>query len=240
MSALLLGAVAIGIAAVVGGMSGFAASLLATPALLLIGYEVSAVVVVNLTVTVVTRLVVAIRSRAEIRGEQVWLLMCGSAPGAVLGALTVGLLPPEVLRITAGVVVVLLGIQLLLPVRGVRPIGRTEHVATGALSGYLSTTTSLNGAPVAALLGRCRLPVSAFLATLACYFVITNLLSLGILAVVRFSDLPHLWPALPVLVVAGLVGNAVGTRISTKLSAHAFARIVAALVIASGLATVFT
>lgn len=240
MSALLLGAAAIGIAAVVGGMSGFAASLLATPALLLIGYDVPTVVVVNLTVTIVTRLLVAIRRRGEIRGRQVWLLMCGSAPGVVLGALTVGLLPPQVLRITAGVVVVLLGIQLLLPVRGVRPIGRAEHVATGALSGYLSTTTSLNGAPVAALLGRCRLPVSAFLATLACYFVITNLLSLGILALIRFPDLPHLWPTLPVLLLAGLAGNALGMRISTKLSTRAFARIVAALVIASGLATVFT
>ena len=38
---------------------------------------------------------------------------------------------------------------------------------TGAISGYFSTTTSLNGPPVVLLLGRARLPPLSFIADLA-------------------------------------------------------------------------
>lgn len=41
---------------------------------------------------------------------------------------------------------------------------------TGAISGYFSTTTSLNGPPVVLLLGRAKLPPLSFIADLAGYF----------------------------------------------------------------------
>jgi hypothetical protein len=234
-----LAATAVGIASILGGATGFGASLLSTPLLLLVGLPVPEVVVVNLSATLVTRTAVLYRSRRDVDLRRVALLAAGSIPGAWLGAVTVGLLPPHVLKPAAGVLVVLAGLRLALVDSGrSRRPGTALVTATGLTGGYLSTTTSLNGPPAAVLLARARVPPTAFIADLAGYFVVTNTLSLAILA--ARDQIPHavLWPALPVFVVTAVAGNQLGGLIARRLSGRAFRIAVVVLVVVSGLVTV--
>lgn len=233
-----LAAAAVGIASILGGATGFGASLLSTPLLLLVGLPVPAVVVVNLAATLVTRTAVLYRSRRHVNLRRVALLAAGSIPGAWLGAVTVGLIPPDVLKPAAGVLVVLAGLRLAF-VDGSQPRrpGTALVTATGLTGGYLSTTTSLNGPPAAVLLARARVPPTSFIADLAGYFVVTNTLSLAILA--ARDQIPHavLWPALPVFLVTAVAGNQFGGWIARRLSGRAFRTAVVVLVVVSGLVT---
>lgn len=236
---LFLAALVMGVSALVGGATGFAASLLSTPGLLLLGFDVPTVVTANLSATLVSRLLVVGRSWRAVEPRRVGLLLAGSAPGAVLGALTVGAIPVHALRIAAGVLVTLLGLLLLVPAgdRAADGPGPVPHVLTGLISGYLATSVSLNGPPVAALLGRAELPVRVFIANLACYFLCTNAISLGTLAVTGGLPRHGLLPALPVLLLAAIAGNQLGTAVSGSIPRRAFAKVVALLVLVSGVTT---
>lgn len=234
-----LGAAAVGIAAILGGATGFGSSLLSTPLLLLVGLPVPEVVVINLTTTLVTRTAVLYRSRRHVDLRWVALLAAGSIPGAWLGAVTMGLIPPHVLKPVAGVLVVLAGLRLAFVDGGGRPRspGAALVAATGLTGGYLSTTTSLNGPPAAVLLARARVPPTAFIADLAGYFVVTNALSLTILG--ARDQIPHavLWPALPVFLLTAVTGNQLGGVLARRLSGRAFRIAVVVLVVVSGLVT---
>lgn len=98
---LALGAAAVGVASILGGTTGFGASLLSTPLLLLVGLSVPEVVVANLSSTLVSRLVVLYRSRRNVGSRCAGLLAAGTVSGARLGAVTVGLVPGCDLNLTS-------------------------------------------------------------------------------------------------------------------------------------------
>jgi uncharacterized membrane protein YfcA len=238
MMLLIWGSVCIGMAAVVGGATGFGAALIAAPFMLLVGFNVEDVVIINLVAGVVTRIGVSLRLRAHIDWRRVTLLAAGSLPGACLGALPVLTLPEQTLKQVVGLVVVLCGLGMA-AARLQQPYvpSARAQVAAGFLSGYLSTTTSLNGPPIVLLLARAGLPPLAFIADLAAYFTLTNALSLLIL--VGRGPIPTdiLQPALPVLLVIAMIGNFLGLRVARKLPAQGFRAIVIGLVIIVGALT---
>lgn len=227
-------------AAVVGGVTGFAAALLATPALLLLGFGVSEVVVVNLTATLVTRMAALWALRDEVEWRAVALLAGGGLPGAVAGAVTGAYLDHDVLTVVAGIAVLVAGVHMLVrrSPENRAGIGSAPFVAVGAVGGYLATTISLNGPPVAILLGRTRRTPTQYIADFAGYFVAVNAISLGALVVSGRFDWSLLWPVVPVLVGSALVGNRVGMRLHRRIPAHAFRPLVAVLVIVAGIATI--
>lgn len=236
---LAASAVALVLASVLGGATGFATSLLSTPLLLLAGLDLRSVVVVNLAATLVSRLVVLVRDRAFVDLSRVVAVAAGVVPGAWAGALVTGRLDPHVLRVAAGVVVAVLGAVLLLAPRfaGRRPPSRALRVTAGLVGGFLATSTSLNGPPVATLLQRERLEPRRFIADLAAYFVVGNTVSLVVLGVQGHIPVAVLWPALPVLIVAAVVGNQLGGRLTERISAASFRLVTCLLVIASGVVT---
>lgn len=197
------------------------------------------VVVVNLTATLVTRAAVLYRSRRHVDLRRVALLAAGSIPGAWLGAVTTGLIPPHVLKPAAGVLVVLAGVRLGFVDSGrPRRPGTALVAATGLTGGYLSTTTSLNGPPTAVLLARARVPPTTFIADLAGYFVVTNALSLAILAARDQIPPALLCPTLPVLLVTAVAGNQLGSAVARRVSGRTFRIAVITVVVVSGLVTV--
>ncbi|RTL70176.1 MAG: sulfite exporter TauE/SafE family protein [Pseudonocardiaceae bacterium] len=236
---LLVGVVTMLLASVVGGMAGFAMSLLSAPSLLLAGFGFAEVVAINLTATLVSRVAVLWTFRDVVDRRRVALLVAGSAPGAVAGALTVGHLDKHVLTVATGIVVTVLGVLLLVAGRRTGPEPRApEFVGTGVVGGFLSTSISLNGPPVAILLHRARLEPVQFVADFAGYFVVTNTLSLLILGVHGAIPTSILWPALPALVVAALIGNRLGTRLTTRIPQATFRTVVSALIVASGIVVI--
>ena len=238
MMLLFWGSVCICASAVVGGATGFGASLIAAPFMLLAGFNVEDVVIINLVAGVVTRIGVSLRLRSHIDWRRVTLLVAGSLPGACLGALPVLAFPEHALKRVVGIVVVLCGLGMA-AARLQQPYvpSTRAQVAAGFASGFLSTTTSLNGPPIALVLARAGLPPLSFIADLAAYFTLTNAVSLLIL--LGRGPLPAdiLWPDLPVLVAIATVGNFLGLRIARKLPARGFRAAVIGLVILVGVLT---
>lgn len=211
MDLIVIAALCVAAASVIGGATGFGTSLIATPLMLTAGIGLAETVVVNLVVALITRVGVTVQLREHIDWRRVAVLGSASVPGAWLGVQTVTLLPDQHLK-----------------------------PAAGAIGGYFSTTTSLNGPPVVLLLGRAKIPPMSFIADLAGYFVITSIVSLALLWSGTEIDLPGLWPLLVACVVAGVTANQLGIGIARRLPTHLFRSAVIVLVVIAGLLTIVT
>jgi uncharacterized membrane protein YfcA len=148
------------------------------------------------------------------------------------------MLPLDYMEPAAGVVVVVCGLWLAVPTRTApRPPADTAFAMTGAIGGFLSTTTSLNGPPPVLLLTRARQPPMPFMANLAGYFIVINTLSLAILwfgaGIPR--DMPWSW--LPLFAGAAVVGNFAGLWLARRMNASRFRSVVIAMVIVAGALT---
>lgn len=211
MDLIVIAALCVAAASVIGGATGFGTSLIATPLMLTAGIGLAETVVVNLVVALITRVGVTVQLREHIDWRRVAVLGAASVPGAWLGVQTITLLPDQHLK-----------------------------PAAGAIGGYFSTTTSLNGPPVVLLLGRAKIPPLSFIADLAGYFVITSIVSLALLWSGTGIDLPGLWPLLAACVVAGITANQLGIAIARRLPTHLFRSAVIVLVVIAGLLTIVT
>lgn len=241
MDLIGLAVLCVAAASVIGGATGFGTSLIATPFMLMAGIGLTETVVVNLVVALVTRVGVTYQLRRHIEWRRVAVLGVASLPGAWLGVQTLSLLPEQLLAPAAGVITVVCGVAMALPAsRTARPPSTWATAATGAISGYFSTTTSLNGPPVVLLLSRARLPPLSFIADLAGYFVVTSVLSLALLWTGTGIDVPALLPMLGACTVAGVVANQFGIGIAQRLPTHVFRSAVIALVVIAGLLTIVT
>ncbi|UVE96351.1 sulfite exporter TauE/SafE family protein [Dietzia sp. B32] len=241
MGLIVIAALCVAAASVIGGATGFGTALIATPLMLTAGIGLPETVAVNLVVALVTRVGVTVQLRRHITWRRVAVLGAASVPGAWLGVRTLGLLPEQHLQPAAGAITVLCGLAMALPTtHHARPPSALVTATVGAIGGYLSTTTSLNGPPVVLLLGRARLPPLAFIADLAGYFVVTSVVALTLLWTGTGIDLPGLAPLLLVCTVAGVSANQLGIAIARRLPTHVFRSAVIALVVVAGLLTIVT
>lgn len=241
MGLIVIAALCVAAASVIGGATGFGTALIATPLMLTAGIGLPETVAVNLVVALVTRVGVTVQLRRHITWRRVAVLGAASVPGAWLGVRTLGLLPEQHLQPAAGAITVLCGLAMALPTtHHARPPSALASATAGAIGGYLSTTTSLNGPPVVLLLGRAKLPPLGFIGDLAGYFVITSTVSLALLWTGTGIDLPGLAPLLTVCTVAGVAANQAGIAIATRLPTHVFRSAVIALVVIAGLLTIVT
>ena len=224
----------------IGGVTGFGSSLVSTPFLLLLGVPLPLVVTANLMLVLVTRVGVAARLRADITPRRPLLLFLGSLPGLYLGTTLLLWVNVTTLKRTAGVVTI---IAVVVQVWNARrppppPIPGAPLVA-GFLGGILGVTTSLNGVPPAILLARDRLAPRAFQADLAVYFIASNTIALGLLAVRgRFATAAFLPIALwlPVALLGNLLGSTFGVRLPDRM----FRTLTYVVVFAAGVTTMIT
>lgn len=230
--------VVIGLTSVLGGVTGFGAALLATPALLVLGVDVTDAVVVNLMIGLTTRAGTAAQLIAHVELRWVAFVSAGCLPGILLGALTLELAPQSTLKLIAGLVVIACGVLMARrPRTEPRTPTRRTQVSTGLLSGYLSATTSLTGPPPALLLLRSGATPIAFIANISAYFVVACAATLTALAIQgRLIDI-SLWPWMPALIAAALVGNRFGIAVAHRVTGSTFRAILIVLVIAAGIGT---
>lgn len=238
---LLLGAVGAFACYTVGGLVGFASSLLYLPVLLVLGVPLPEAVALNLVMAVLTRLpsVVALRHHLDL--HRTTAMLAGSVPGIAVGLAVARLVPAGVLEVGAGLVVLGSGLHLL---RGRRRTATTPTgagtpaaVMAGGCSGLLGVTTSLNGIPPAVLLARSGAPVRTRLADLSAFFVVGNCLTLAALALV--ADVPVVEPSSETAtwLLAGMVGNAFGLRLAEAIDQRRFDDLTIGLVLLSGVAS---
>lgn len=238
---LLLAMACVGFAALVGGATGFGSSLLAAPLMLLAGVGVTETVVINLVVGLATRLAAAVQLRAHMNTRRVLQLGGAAIPGAWLGAVTATALPSHILTPAVGALTIVCGLALAMPSRRApREPSDTANLAVGAIGGYLSTTTSLNGPPPVLLLSRAQVPPMTFIADLAGYFVITNIASLGLLWAYADLRIDAVAPTLAGCVAIALLANQAGIAIAKRLPVSIFRGAVISMVIAAGGITIAT
>lgn len=236
---LLLGGLAIWLAAFLGGVVGFAYGLVAFPLLLLLGVPLTEVVVINLVVALSTRLVVVVRRHADINRNRTAFLILGSLPGMALGLILRDLVEAHTIQVGAGVLTLLAVAGLVYGQRHDPLGGATENhgavvLTAGGLGGFLGPTTSLNGIPPALLLTGSRATARNLVADLAAYFVIGNMLTLLALAISGHGPSPAVWPMLAAWIPAGLIGNFIGVSLGPRLPKLLFRRLTLLVIFVSG------
>ena len=234
---LAIGALGAFLANAIGGLVGFASSLLLLPVLLLLGVPLWDAVSINLVLAILTRLpsVVALRSYVDVR--RTGILLAGSVPGIGVGLLIGSAVPEQALKVAAGALVLLSGLYLLgarrsgLPAPGVTSTGT---LLAGASSGLLGVTTSLNGVPPAVLLARSGAPVQSRLADLSVFFAIGNCFTLVAIAAGHGLSTSQGTSVLAAWILAGMLGNAFGLRLAHSLDERRFELLTIVLVLISG------
>jgi len=135
--------------------------------------------------------------------------IAGRLPGTLLGAALLAILPPERLAAPLGALVLL---AVVISASGVRiePTPRTL-VGAGLLSGFMGTTSSIGGPPIAMVYQHA--PGDRLRGTLGGYFVIGAVMSLiAVAAVGRFGAAELRWGA--VFVPGILLGFALSSRLT--------------------------
>ncbi len=232
LTVYLLGGLTMFLTAILGGITGFGASLLSTPTLLLLGLPLRWIVVINLATVLVTRGVTAVRLREHLSLRRPALLILGSIPGLYCGTVLLGWVDVAFLKRFAGITIL---VATLLQIRAMNgpppPRIPGAPVVAGWLGGILGATTSLNGVPPAILLARERSSPRSFQADLALYFVCSNTIGLALLAARGLVVPRALIPTALVWMPGALLGNALGTTFGGRLPDRLF--IVLAFVLAA-------
>lgn len=238
------GAVVLG-ASVLGGATGFGFALVCTPLLLLAGFPLQDVVVVNLTISGLTRVATVATLRRSVNRRRAGWLVLGVVPGLLFGLAVRGAVDEAVLKVVAGTVAVGVAAYLLARPPGPRPVDagpppRLPSGIAGLLGGFLGITTSLNGPPPVILLSRQRAEPREFVADMAVYLLVGNALTLLAIQLGGGLALDRLWLLLVCWLPVGLLGNALGLAYGSRLPAGPFRLLTLGLVVVTGLATVAT
>ena len=174
--ALVVVTVLVAGAACVQGAAGFGMALLAAPLLTLVdrSFAPAPLVLAVLPLSVL----VAQRDWAHLDRRGLAWAIGGRLPGVVLGGLAAALLSQHTLALVLGLGV-LLAVGLSMVTARLRPTPGTL-VSAGFASGFMGTTTSIGGPPMALVYQRSDGP--AFRSTLAIYFAAGAVMSLTALA----------------------------------------------------------
>lgn len=202
--------------ALVQGSIGYGVALVGAPLLFLINPQLvpAPMIVIGMSLP----LMILLRDWRAVQTRDVAWGLPGSAIGILAAAILLGSIPDETLGVVFGSLV-LLGVALSL--LGNMPDPRPQHVLGAAgLSGFMATTTSIGGPPLALIYQNVRGP--RLRGTLSAIFVPAGVLSLGALAWVGRFGVAELIMGLA-LFPGMLLGFAVSNRTARFLD-HAWLR----------------
>ncbi len=183
---------AIGVGSTVQGAVGFGLNLLAVPVLLLIDPALvpgpALVASLGLGLLVVGREFAAMDRRLG-------FAYLGLVPGAIAGALVVAVVPQDDLSVPLGVLVL---VAVVLSAVRWQPVPRPSTLTVaGTAAGFLASTTSVGGPPMALLYS--REDAAKLRSTVSGFFVVAAALSLALLAGVGRFGLHDLRTSLTLL-----------------------------------------
>lgn len=239
---IVLGGLAVFTAAFLAGVVGFAYGLVALPLLILVGIPLEVVVPINLIIALVARLLVLHLSWKHVSWPRASRLALGSAPGAGAGVAVAAFVPESQLRVIAGVVVLgaVAAIVVaqwrsgqLAPVAARGGRGAAVELGVGAAGGLLGATTSLNGVPPALLMSLRRVQPREVVADLAVYFILGNVVAVGLLQLAGRVPWPAVAPFVALWLPVALLATRLGTQLGPRLPHGAFRRLTLTLVVVS-------
>ena len=196
--------------AILQGSVGFGLGMLAAPLLVLI--DPSLVPAPLLLAALALTLLVAFSERASIDLKGVGWALVGRVPGTFIGAATLAVASQDATTVLVGIIVF---VAIGLIGSGVN-LSRTPRVLffAGTLSGFMGTTTSIGGPPIAALYHNA--PGAEMRGTMASFFVVGLIVSLSALAFVGRFGLDEIYAG-AFLLPGVLAGFAVSRRIAPIL-----------------------
>jgi uncharacterized protein len=237
---LFAGGLVVLAASFLGGVTGFGYSLVATPLLLILGFDLPFVVTANLALACVTRIPVAVRFRSYAKRDRAIGLIAGSVPGLWLGAVVLTTVDDSTIKLCAGLVVMVAAVLLWRAVTAPPPRELPgAPIAAGFAGGFLGAATSLNGVAPVLLLARDKAAPRSVLADLALYFVASNAIGLAVLGVQGALDADAV-PAFLLWLPGSLAGNWAGTVVGPRLPETGFRRLTLAIVFLAGAVTALT
>jgi uncharacterized membrane protein YfcA len=233
--ALLLGAGAVVLAALVKGAIGFGFPTLGTPLLsLIVDVKTAVVLLIVPNIALDGLQFLRLGAPVAIARRFAGLLVTG-ALGTVLGTRLLAALPPHVALLVLGVVIVLFvvlnaaGVAPRVPARWEGWLSPLVGFAVGVVGGV----TNVPGTPLVMYFHALALPKHEFVAAVAFTFVAYKLVQLGAVSYYGLLTWPLLGLSVALTAVA-LGGFAVGLRIQDRLEQRAFNRVVLGFLAALG------
>ena len=212
--------VVVGVSAAAAAVTGFGFNLVSVP-LLTLAYPPRFVVVLTLLLGICASGLLLLRR--EIRREVEWRvvrpLYLSSLAGMPLGVAVLMWGPARLLKAAIAAVTAAFAIVMLTRFRPRLSGGTLDAVAVGFLSGILSTSTSLNGPPVALYLMARGLAKNRFRGNMAGYVFLATVTSVALLAAGGNITAPTVWLAVkiaPVLIVGFSAGLAAAHGLSDR------------------------
>jgi uncharacterized membrane protein YfcA len=235
--ALVVGVSAM-LAATVQATTGLGFGLIVTPVLFLEMSPAGAIVTASLLGIMLNMLVLFAEPR---RPNPVWKevlpILAAAIPGAACGLLVLASLPRPALQLLVGVLVIAaVLVRTRRPARP-RPRGPRSRLALGYAVGALSTSSGINGPPLALWLAGRGLTPAEVRDSLSTAFlgmgVIATLTILPVFGHARIS-------AAAIAAAAGgvIAGHAVGSRLFTRLPLARYDRLLLGIILAAGLASI--
>ena len=225
-------------AAFTQGLTGFGYALVAAPLLLLI-MEPRSVVVLNIIVPSLVCLLIVVQSREQVRFKGMVPIAVASVFGVPLGGYVLLAISPEVLKLAIAALVVLFSIPLLLGYSRRFKSERLLSVVTGFISGFLSSSTSLSGPPVILFLVNQGWQREVMRASLAAYFLLGSVVSLGWLALSGVVTGEMVLTSV-CLLPASVIGFVIGALALPRVNSELYRRIAVIIVMGAGLVSIFT
>jgi uncharacterized membrane protein YfcA len=218
----LLAGLAVLTAGAVHSTTGFGFALVATPVLVATHGPLVAIPTVTLLSLVVNVLTLTSEQRpTAVLRPATELLIVGSVPGMAVGAVVLAQAPEDLLRmLVAASVLLAVAVHLWTRRRSAShaaDAGPAGALGAGAVSGLLTTSTSLNGPPLVLYLLGARASADQARDSLAAIFVATGLLGLTTFAIAGTLELAS---ALPGLVAAAAVGQVLGRLAFARVAEH--------------------
>jgi len=221
------------LAAFIRGLAGFGFALVLAPVLLLI-LQPAAVVVINLSLMLLSNIVVIGHSHARIDFKRILPIALSSLLGIPLGVWIISVVAASFLKIFVGAIIISFAVLVASGIRITFTGERLSSGIAGFFSGILSSSTSLGGPPVVLFMQSQHWPKEIIHPSLAGYFMFLGSFALGALALSGNVHTETLMTAAS-LSPALLAGTSLGVFVFQRVNARFFGTISIAVVICAGL-----
>ncbi|MCA9859460.1 MAG: sulfite exporter TauE/SafE family protein [Thermomicrobiales bacterium] len=233
MTTTLLIAMAIALmGGIVSGLAGFGFGLVTVPLLLML-FPPATVTTVGSSLTIASGWIVLLSTWRTVQVRTLGALIPGATIGVFLGTIVLRTVEPAIIKLIAGIVVILFALSVL---RGWR-INAVHHPLAapiaGLASGTLSTSTGMSGPPVVLLFTTRQYDMQQFRGSITAYFYYVNAVGLALLIASGIVGREQLEIAIRLL-PAAIIGGFIGRRILHYVSQAQFRKITLIMLLATG------
>lgn len=216
--------------------TGFGYAIITAPLLAMVLGSKETVMITMLT-GLISRLFMMRATKNDGSFKAIFPLITASVVGAIPGAYVMTIISNDVLKIFIGLVLLIAATVLWKNYRLSISQYRFAETIVGGLSGFLATTTSINGPPIILyyLNSRAEENKSVFRGNLTRYFLLINMASIVISYFAGTLKIKELWFQTLLSIPALYIGFYLGEKFFHRINAETFRRVALVMVFVSSL-----